>query len=51
MVYSAHFPDKKSFDKFRALLKEAKNLSGATQHRILISALTNYVNKLIKEQS
>lgn len=50
MIYPIHFPkDKKRFDKFKKLLIEAKRLTGTSYHRILETALTDYIIKKRKE--
>jgi hypothetical protein len=49
MVFSIHIPDKKQFDKFKDLLKEAKQITGAPYHRTVITAVTFYIIKLRKE--
>lgn len=48
MTFPIYFPDKKGMDRFKALLKEAKNLTGASYHRIVVTALTYYIIKIRK---
>lgn len=50
MTFPIYFPDKKGMDNFKKLLKEAKELSGASYHRIVITALTYYILKIRKGQ-
>lgn len=46
MIFTIHFPDdKKRKDKFKKLLIEAKRLSGLSYHRLLESALKDFIIK------
>jgi len=49
MTFPIHVPSKKHSIQFKAMLKEAKKLNGASYHRILFAAMEDYLSKLRKD--
>jgi ribosomal protein L20 len=46
MIFTIHFPDdRKKKDKFKKLLIEAKRLSGLSYHRLLETAVMDFIVK------
>ena len=50
MLFNIEFPDKKSQDRFKGILKEIRELTGTKSWRILLTISAEYLAKIRRER-